>query len=58
MQNFKKTSLTVDEKNYKLFKIICKLNNSDSSKEFRKFIENYIKQNPKYAEIAKEKINT
>jgi len=41
----KKTSLTLDEQNYELFKKICKVNNSDASKEIRKFIEEYIKQN-------------
>lgn len=41
----KKTSLTLDEADYKLFKEICKVNNSDASKEIRKFIEEYISKN-------------
>lgn len=41
----KKTSLTLDETDYKLFKEICKVNNSDASKEIRKFIEEYISKN-------------
>lgn len=41
----KKTSLTLDEADYKLFKEICKVNNSDASKEIRKFIEDYISKN-------------
>lgn len=41
----KKTSLTLDEKDYKLFKEICKVNNSDASKELRKFIADYISKN-------------
>ena len=45
--NFKKTSLTLDEDNYNLFKKICKVNNSDASKEIRKFIEDYISKNQK-----------
>lgn len=41
----KKTSLTLDEADYKLFKEICKVNNSDASKEIRKMIADYIKKN-------------
>lgn len=41
----KKTSLTLDEQDYKLFKQVCKVNNSDASKEIRKFIEDYISKN-------------
>lgn len=44
-RELKKTSLTLDEEYYKLFKRICKVNNSDASKEIRKFIENYISNN-------------
>lgn len=44
-RNLKKTSLTLDEEHYKLFKEICKVNNSDASKEIRKMIEKYIKDN-------------
>ncbi|WP_164968130.1 hypothetical protein [Arcobacter sp. CECT 8986] len=44
-RTLKKTSLTLDEEHYKLFKEICKVNNSDASKEIRKFIEDYISKN-------------
>jgi hypothetical protein len=44
-RKMKKTSLTLDEDDYKLFKEICKINNSDASKELRKFIEDYISKN-------------
>lgn len=44
-RELKKTSLTLDANDYKLFKEICKVNNSDASKEIRKFIEDYISKN-------------
>lgn len=44
-RELKKTSLTLDFQDYQLFKEICKINNSDASKEIRKFIESYIKAN-------------
>jgi len=44
-RSLKKTSLTLDADDYELFKNICKVNNSDASKEIRKFIENYISKN-------------
>lgn len=37
----KKTSLLLDEEEYQLFKKNCKKNNSDASKEIRKFIKSY-----------------
>lgn len=43
--NYKKTSLTLDSEDYILFKKICKVNHSDASKEMRKMIEQYIKEN-------------
>lgn len=43
----KKTSLTLDAAEYELFKQICKRNYSDSSKEVRKFIRDYIEKNKK-----------
>ncbi len=44
-KNLKKTSVMFDEDDFKLFKQICKVNNSDASKTLRSFIEDYIKQN-------------
>ncbi len=44
-KNLKKTSVMFDEDDYRLFKQICKVNNSDASKTLRAFIEDYIKQN-------------
>ena len=44
-ESYKKTSLSLNADNYKLFKDICRVNNSDASKEIRKFIEDYIKKN-------------
>ncbi len=44
-KNLKKTSVMFDEDDFKLFKQICKVNNSDASKTLRAFIEDYIKQN-------------
>lgn len=44
-RTFKKTSLTLDWEEYQLFKRVAKINNSDASKEIRKFIESYIKEN-------------
>lgn len=41
----KKTSLTLDYEDFQLFKKVAKINNSDASKEIRKFIEDYIKKN-------------
>lgn len=41
----KKTSLTLDADDYELFKKVAKINNSDASKEIRKFIEDYISKN-------------
>ncbi len=51
----KKTSLTLDEADYKLFKEICKVNNSDASKEIRKFIEDYISKNQQIVTKLKTK---
>ena len=44
-KNLKKTSVMFDVEDYKLFKQICKINNSDASKTLRAFVEDYIKQN-------------
>ena len=44
-KELKKTSLTLEKNDYQLFKEICKVNNSDASKELRKFIAEYIKDN-------------
>lgn len=44
-QNLKKTSLTLDADDYNIFKKVAKINNSDASKEIRKFIADYISQN-------------
>jgi hypothetical protein len=44
-RTLKKTSFTVDTEQYKLFKDVAKANNSDASKEIRKFMEDYIKNN-------------
>jgi len=52
---FKKTSLTLDADDYQLFKKICKVNNSDASKEIRKFIEDYISKNQQTAMKLKTK---
>ena len=35
-RELKKTSLTLDYNEFQLFKEICKVNNSDASKEIRK----------------------
>lgn len=48
-KNLKKTSLTLDADDYNLFKKICKINNSDASKELRKFIADYISKNQQTA---------
>lgn len=37
----KKTSFLLDEEEYQLFKKNCKKNDSDASKEIRKFIRSY-----------------
>ena len=44
-KNLKKTSVMFDVDDYKLFKQICKVNNSDASKTLRAFIEDYISKN-------------
>jgi len=44
-KNLKKTSVMFDVHDYKLFKEICKINNSDASKTLRAFIEDYISKN-------------
>ena len=41
----KKTSIMFDEEQYQLFKKICRANDSDASKELRKFIKDYIQKN-------------
>lgn len=41
----KKTSLTLDSEKHKIFIKVCKLNNSDASKEVRKFIDTYLEKN-------------
>lgn len=55
----KKTSLTLDEQDFKLFKQICRVNNSDASKEIRKFIKEYIGKNKKQKKkgFKMEKVN-
>lgn len=45
-KNLVKTSLTLNKSEYEEFKKVCKINNSDASKEIRKFIKNYNKKNP------------
>ena len=43
--NMKKTSITLDYEEYQLFKSVCYVNNSDASKEIRKYISEYIQNN-------------
>lgn len=43
-KNFR-IGVIVDKNEWKVFKELCKLNESDSSKEIRKFIKEYIQQN-------------
>jgi len=38
-------SLRLNKNDWELFKELCRLNNSDASKEMRKFIKEYITQN-------------
>jgi metal-responsive CopG/Arc/MetJ family transcriptional regulator len=44
-KNLKRTSISLNQKDFKLFKQICKINNSDASKTIRQFIQNYISKN-------------
>jgi len=37
-------SLRLNKNDWKIFKKLCRLNNSDASKEMRKFIKSYIKE--------------
>jgi len=42
-RKMKKATILVDAEQYEKFKKLTKANNSDASKEIRKFIERYIK---------------
>ena len=55
-KNLKKTSVMFDTDDYKLFKQICKVNNSDASKTLRAFIEDYISKNQQT--VIKIKLNS
>jgi len=41
----KRATIRVNENDWELFKELCKANESDASKEVRKFIKEYITQN-------------
>ncbi len=41
MEKLKKTSISLNSEEYEKFKNFCKRNNSDASKEIRKYIQNY-----------------
>ena len=54
--DFGKATIRININEWDLFKKICKLNNSDASKEIRKFIKDYIANNSdKVAELLKIK---
>ena len=38
----KRATIRVNESDWELFKQLCKLNETDASKEIRKFMKNYI----------------
>jgi hypothetical protein len=44
-KNISRIGVVVDREEWKIFKKLCKLNESDSSKEIRKFIKQYIENN-------------
>jgi hypothetical protein len=51
----KRATIRVNENDWELFKQLCKSNESDASKEIRKFIKNYIAENSdKVAELIKK----
>ena len=51
----KRATIRVNENDWELFKKLCKANESDASKEIRKFIKAYITQNThKIKEILNE----
>ena len=48
-------TFTVDPEKHKIFLKLCKINNSDGSKEIRKFMENYIQDHKQLSiQIAME----
>jgi hypothetical protein len=50
-----KATILVDRNTWNLFKKVCKLNETDASKEIRKFIKAYIADNSdKVAELVKK----
>ena len=49
-------TLRLNKSDWELFKQLCRLNDTDASKEMRKFIKNYIAENSdKVAELVKVK---
>ena len=42
---YKHMTIRINENDWELFKELCKANESDASKEIRKFIKNYIADN-------------
>ena len=47
-------TLRLNKSDWELFKQLCRLNDTDASKEMRKFIKNYIAENSdKVAELVK-----
>ena len=47
-------TLRLNKSDWELFKQLCRLNDTDASKEMRKFIKNYIAENSdKVAELIK-----
>lgn len=53
MANLKQANITVDPTIWGDFKIVTKENDSDASKEIRKFMKRYLSENP--PKIPKEK---
>ena len=50
----KRSTIRVNESEWELFKQLCKMNESDASKEIRKFIKGYIANNSnKITELLK-----
>jgi hypothetical protein len=50
-----KATIMLNKNDWEIFKELCKLNESDASKELRKYIKNYIVENSdKVAELLKK----
>lgn len=44
MNEMKKATININQRDYDTFKKLTKINNSDASKEIRKFIQKYIQE--------------